>query len=88
MLHVEILEEFSTRRTSFADSLCPVDLQFVAEVHEYLTMKDVSDWSLGRAHIKTLCTFSCVMFRCNGSLSVILCESQSADVITCVIQSI
>jgi len=55
---VEVLEQFSTQRSSLAGVLCPMDLQLVDEVHEYLALEGgIHDWSLGLAHLKALCKF-------------------------------
>jgi len=51
----QVLEEFSTRRSSLVSVLCPLDMQLVDEVNEYLSVKGIRDWSLGLAHLKALC---------------------------------
>ena len=58
----QVLDEFSSRRTQLSEVLCPLDMQLVDEVGEYLSVKGIRDWSLGVAHLKALCTFFRVFF--------------------------
>jgi len=52
---VEVVAEFSDRRTVLVDVLCPLDMQLVDEVNEYLSLQGIRDWSIGLAHLKALC---------------------------------
>jgi len=55
MICGQIPDEFSAQRPSLANVLCPLDMQLVDEVVEYLSVKGIRDWSLGLPHLKALC---------------------------------
>jgi len=58
---LKVLEAFPAQRTSLAGVLCPLDMQLVDEVHEYLAVEGIRDWSLGLAHLKALCKLCSVL---------------------------
>jgi len=66
----QVLAEYSTQRSSLVSVLCPLDMQLVDEVYEYLSVKGIRDWSLGPAHLKALCT--CCMFFLYSFLCIVV----------------
>ena len=61
-LCAQVLEEFSMHRASLCSVLCPLDMQLMDEVHEYIALKGIRDWSIGLTHLKALCTLSFAFF--------------------------
>ena len=77
VLCVKVVERFSAERMSLVGVLCPLDMQLMEEVHEYLALEGIHDWSLGLAHLKALCNV--YSFLCNTSINYVIHQMISVD---------